>query len=64
MGRTHDITISAFDLHLLESQIDEEAALADSLADALLSTLSSWIRSPNSDQAANALAEWKEARSE
>jgi hypothetical protein len=62
MSRTHDVTISAFDLDRLESRIDEEAALADSLADALLSTLSSWIASPNSEQAANALAAWKESR--
>ena len=36
----------------------------DRLAESLLSTLSSWITSPNADQATKALAEWKEARSE
>ena len=35
MGRTHDVTISAFDLDRLEAQIDSERALADRLADAL-----------------------------
>ena len=36
----------------------------DRMAEALLSTMSSWITSPHADQATKALAEWKEARSE
>lgn len=39
-------------------------ALADRLADALLSTMSSWMTSPDAEQAAKSLAAWKEARSE
>ena len=35
MGRTHDVTISAFDLDRLEAQIDAERALADLLAEGL-----------------------------
>lgn len=64
MGRTHDVTISAFDLDQLEAQIDEEAALADLLASSLLLVLSSWITSPDAEQVAASLAAWKEARSE
>ncbi len=64
MGRTHDITISAFDLDRLEAQIDDEAALADRLADALLSTLSSWINSSDANHATAAIQAWKEARGE
>lgn len=64
MGRTHDITISAFDLDRLEAQIDAERNLADRLADALLSTLSAWITSPDAEQVAASLTAWKEARGE
>ena len=64
MGRTHDVTISGFDLDRLEAGLDFERVLADRLADALLSTLSSWMTSPDSEKAAQALAAWKEARSE
>ena len=64
MSRTHDVTISAFDLDRLEAQIDAERALADRLHGALLITLSSWITSPGAEQAAKAIAAWKEARSE
>jgi hypothetical protein len=64
MGRTHDVLISAFDLDRLESELDFERALADRLADALLSTLSSWMTSLDSEKAAQALSAWKEARSE
>ena len=64
MSRTHDVTISAFDLDRLEAELEAERALADRLADALLITLSSWITSPDAERAAAALAAWKEARSE
>lgn len=47
-------------LHLYE----KERALADQLADALLSTLSAWIASPDAEQASKALAAWKEFRNE
>ena len=49
----------------LECERDAERALADRLGEALLSTLSSWsswVTSPDSEQAAKALAAWKEAR--
>ena len=45
-------------------RLQGERDLADRLADALLSTLSSWMTSPDSEKAAQALAAWKEARSE
>ena len=45
-------------------KLEMERDLADRLADALLSTLSSWMTSPDSEKAAQALAAWKEARSE
>ena len=45
-------------------RLQGERDLADRLADALLSTLSSWMTSPDSENAAQALAAWKEARSE
>ena len=64
MGRTHDVTISAFDLDRLEAQIDEESALADLLASSLLLVLSSWITSPDAEQVAASIRAWKEARSE
>ena len=64
MGRTHDVTISAFDLDRLEAQIDAERALADLLASSLLLVLSSWITSPDAEQVAASLAAWKEARGE
>lgn len=43
---------------------DYERALADQFADALLSTFSSWVMSPKSEQLAKCLATWKEARNE
>lgn len=43
---------------------EKERALADQLADALLSTLSAWIASPDAEQASKALAAWKEFRNE
>ena len=45
-------------------RLQGELELADRLADALLSTLSSWMTSPDAEKAAQALAAWKEARSE
>ena len=45
-------------------KLEMERDLADRLADALLSTLSSWMTSPDAEMAAKALAAWKEARSE
>ena len=69
MSRTHDVTISAFDLDRLEAELEAERALADRLASSLLLTLSAWITSPDAEQAAASLAAaslaaWKEARSE
>ena len=43
-------------------RLQGERDLADRLADALLSTLSSWMTSPDAEKAAQALAAWKEAR--
>ena len=64
MSRTHDITISAFDLDRLEVELEAERALADRLANELLNTLSAWIVERDAEQAVKALAAWKEARSE
>jgi hypothetical protein len=64
MSRTHDITISAFDLDRLEAELEAERSLADRLANALLDTMSAWIIAKDAEQAAKALASWKEARSE
>ena len=50
------------EVYELREQLKSERALADRLADALLSTLSSWMTSPDSEKAAQALAAWKEAR--
>ena len=43
-------------------KLEMERDLADRLADALLSTLSSWMTSPDAEKAAQALAAWKEVR--
>jgi hypothetical protein len=64
MGRTHDVTISAFDLDRLEVELLDERVLADRLANALLDTMSAWITSPNAVEAAEAIAQWREVRSE
>ena len=64
MSRTHDITISAFDLDRLEAELEAERTLADQLANELLNTLSAWIVERDAEQAVKALAAWKEARSE
>jgi hypothetical protein len=48
----------------LRGEIERERCLADRLGDALLSTLSCWMTSPDAEQAAKSLAAWKEARSE
>jgi predicted amidophosphoribosyltransferase len=48
----------------LRGKLEAEHALADRLADALLSTLSLWAMSPKSEEAAKSLAAWKESRSE
>lgn len=64
MSRTHDVTISAFDLDRLEAELEAQRALADQLANALLDTMSSWIIARDAEQAAKSLAAWKEARSE
>ena len=63
MSRTHDVTISAFDLDRLEAQIDAERALADRLAEELEKL--AWLAGhevPN--EAEKTLSAWKEARSE
>jgi len=49
---------------LTNDALFSERAIADRLADALLDTLSAWITAPDAEQAAKALAAWKEARSE
>jgi hypothetical protein len=64
MSRTHDVTISAFDLDRLEAELEVERSLADLLANELLNTLSAWIIERDAEQAVKALAAWKEARSE
>jgi type VI protein secretion system component VasA len=64
VSRTHDITISAFDLDRLEADLEAERSLADQLANALLDTMSAWIIAKDAEQAAKTLALWKEARSE
>jgi hypothetical protein len=66
MSRTHDVTISAFDLDRLEAELEAERALADRLALALATTFLGWFPLQNADslQASKALAEWKEARHE
>ena len=56
MSRTHDVTISAFDLDRLEAELEAERALADRLAEALTN--------PATYTALEALDAWKEARSE
>ena len=57
MSKTHDVLISGFDLDRLEAELQAERALADRLAEELSSLLSPL-------QTTNALAAWKEARSE
>jgi hypothetical protein len=64
VSRTHDVTISAFDLDRLEAELEAERSLADRLANELLNTLSVWIIERDAEQAVKALAAWKEARSE
>jgi len=64
VSRTHDVTISAFDLDRLEAELEAERSLADRLANELLNTLSAWIIERDAEQAVKALAAWKEARSE
>ena len=70
MGRTHDVTISAFDLDRLEAQIDAESAIADRLADALRAMCETLLADKPRDitefmnKAGDALAAWKGARSE
>lgn len=48
----------------LRGELERERALADRLADGLLSTLSLWAMSPKSEEAAKSIATWKEARGE
>jgi hypothetical protein len=48
----------------LRGKLERERALADRLADALLDTMSAWIALPYAEDAARALAQWKEARHE
>ena len=65
MGRTHDVTISAFDLDRLEAQIDAERALADRLADALNDLWDNHtMYGAGYEVVEAALTAWKEARSE
>ena len=47
-----------------QAQLTAERALADRLADALLSTLSLWAMSPKSEEAAKSIAAWREVRGE
>ena len=46
----------------LLNQLAYEFDLSDRMANALLSTLSAWMTSPDSEQAAKALAAWKKSR--
>ena len=65
MGRTHDVIISGFDLDRLEAELEAERAIADRLGNALEKI--PWTFAGREKQASeewNALAAWKEARSE
>ena len=62
-GKNSD-EIDPIDHKEIKSQLTAERALADRLADALLSTLSLWVMSQKSEEATKALAAWKEARGE
>ncbi len=70
MGRTHDVTISGFDLDALERELQAERALADRLAEALDYYYSEDSRHHIASNRAyaraawSALAAWKEARNE
>jgi hypothetical protein len=70
MSRTHDVTISAFDLDRLEAELEAERSLADRLAEALDYYYSEDSRHHIASNRAyaraawSALAAWKEARSE
>ena len=73
MGKTHDVTISAFDLDRLEAQLEAERALADRLAEAANAVIDQW-ETPNwklteptatyMNTLRNTITAWKEARSE
>lgn len=60
MSRTHDVTISAFDLDHLEKELAEERALADRLAHELEIAL--WRDGPRSVGMMEAVKAWMEAR--
>lgn len=45
-------------------ELEIERNISNMLADSLLLTLKSWIRTPEANQAGRSLAAWKEARSE
>ena len=59
MSRTHDITISAFDLDRLEAELEAERALADRLASEVEDYI---LCQADLGQSMKALAAWKEAR--
>jgi hypothetical protein len=60
MSRTHDITISAFDLDNLEKELAAERALADRLAYELKIAL--WQDGPRAVGMTEAVEMWMEAR--
>jgi len=65
MSRTHDVTISAFDLDRLEAELKSEHALADRLAADLNDLWHHYSQTEASYEVIDeALAAWKEARSE
>lgn len=72
MGRTHDVTISAFDLYRLEAELAAERALADQLGIALNRAMEiipdpdelSYTERIKTLRWEKLIAAWKEARSE
>ena len=70
MSRTHDVTISAFDLDRLEAELEAERALADRLAEGWMELCETLLADKPRDiteflnNAWDALTAWKEARSE
>ena len=65
MSRTHDVTISAFDLDRLEAELEAERALADRLAEAFKDLWDNHtMYGAGYEVVEAALTAWKEARSE